>query len=268
MVARSLSLRSAPGLGVLMAVSLLGVASAGHASDGERATMRVLFIGNSYTRFNDLPRMVQSMSRSAPRGPRLETRRETRGGYDLRNHWRHRRVRARIANGHFDAVVLQGHSLDPVRHPDQMADYARRFALHTGSVGSRLVLFQTWARHPRSRVYRRYDLGGPSAMHQQVETVYREVGRELDATVAPVGAAWQRAGRELPDVRLHRRDGTHPDVPGTYLSACVLYGTLTGLDPRALTWRPAPMPEREAARIRRVAAATLAERVARGMASP
>lgn len=241
---------------VVVALVALTLAVEARASDGERP-MRVLFIGNSYTRFNDLPRMVERLSRSTTEGPRLRTRRETRGGFDLANHWRRRRVRARIAYGGFDAVVLQGHSLSPVRQPDRLEEYARRFFAQTSSAGARLVLFQTWARHPRSRVYRRYQIEGPSAMLERIDAVYGRVGQELEVPVAPVGLAWQRAQRELPGVRLHRRDGTHPDVAGTYLSACVLYGTITGVDPRQASWRPWGMPEQEAVRIRALAGSVL-----------
>lgn len=223
------------------------------ASDDD--ALRVLFIGNSYTRFNDLPRQVARIAASVPDGPRLRTRRETHGGFDLRRHWRRPRVRRLIQRGRFDAVVIQAHSLSPIRQPDQLAEYARRFHEHARATGARLVLFETWARHPRSPTYRRLGLRDPSEMLARVGAVYGRIGRDLGATVAPVGRAWQRAREELPETELHRPDGTHPNVAGTYLSACVMYQTLTGRDPRDATWRPWRMSEDEAASIRRIAAA-------------
>lgn len=215
---------------------------------------RVLFIGNSYTRFNDLPRMVQNLSRSVEGGPVLRTSRETHGGFDLRRHWRRRRTRRRIATGGWDAVVLQDHSLQPIRHPDRMEEYARRFAERASEAGARLVLFETWTRRPGSRAYRRYELGDPEQMAEDVDRVYGRLGRELHASVAPVGRAWERARDELPDTVLHRPDGTHPLPAGSYLSACVIYRTLTGGDPRRASWRPRGLSRSEAARIRALAA--------------
>jgi hypothetical protein len=250
-----------PALALLCASVALVFPGGGRASDLDaRETMRVLFVGNSYTRFNDLPRMVGELSRSTPAGPRLQTSRETQGGYDLRRHWNRRRVRQRIERGRFDAVVIQGHSLAPIRQQDRTSEYARRFSQHVQASGARMILFQTWARHPRSRVYRRYGLRGPGEMLDRIDAFYRDISRELSVPVAPVGRAWQRAADELPDASLHRRDGTHPALAGSYLSACVVYGTLTGRDPRQATWHPWRMPPAQAARIRAIAAQSLAPR--------
>lgn len=239
---------------------VVAAAPEGHAADRQgRGVLRVLFIGNSYTRFNDLPHMVEAISASAPGGPLLRTSRETRGGYDLRGHWRQERVRQRIATGRFHAVVIQGHSLAPLTDPAQMADYAGRFARHAQAAGSRLFLFQTWARHRESRVYQRLGIAGPDAMLDRIDAVYGEVGRELGVVVAPVGRAWSRGAVEAPDVELHRRDGTHPALAGTYLSACVVFGTLTGLDPRHTSYVPWRLPPSQAARLREVAARSLLE---------
>ncbi len=250
------SFRTAWGLGVV-ALLVLAIPPESQASDGDRPSLRVLFIGNSYTRYNDLPQMVESLSTTAREGPVLETRQVTRGGFDLRRHWRRTRARARIRSGGFDAVVIQGHSLGAIHHPDRLAHYARRFSDRVRAAGARLVLFQTWPSHPRHRIYDRRDWEGPRDMHAQIDSVYHEVARELEATVSPVGRAWMRALREAPSLRLHRRDGAHPGVAGTYLSACVLYGTLSGLDPRTARWRPLGMPEEQARRIRAIATASL-----------
>lgn len=239
-----------------LAVAL--VAPQGRAADRARhGILRVLFIGNSYTRFNDLPRMVEELSRSAPVGPILDTSRETRGGYDLRGHWRRRSVRQRIGRGRYDVVVIQGHSMAAIRDPGGFAEYVRRFAEHATASGARPILFQTWARHPRSRDYDRYRLSDPSEMLARIDALYGEIARRLRVPVAPVGRAWARASAELPNVELHRRDGTHPALAGSYLAACVIYGTISGRDPRLATWSPWRMPRAQAARIRTIAAESL-----------
>jgi hypothetical protein len=244
---------------ICVAGVIAGGAAEGRAVDRDpRAVLQVLFIGNSYTRFNDLPRMVEQLSRSVPSGPALDTSRETRGGYDLRGHWRRRSVRQRIESGRFDAVVIQGHSLAPIRDPMQFVEYVRRFSNHVSASGARPILFQTWARHPQSRVFERYALTDAREMTARVDALYAEIARSLHVPVAPVGRAWEHASEALPDVRLHRSDGTHPAVAGTYLAACVIYGTIAGRDPRAATWRPWRMSRRQAARIRAVAAESLA----------
>lgn len=244
----------------LAVIVLIGTAVAGAPSEGratDRMTRRVLFVGNSYTRFNDLPGMVAELSRSAARGPLLVTSREARGGFNLRMHWRNRRLRQLIRARRFDVVVLQDHSLSPIEAPDEMTEYARRFSRYVSDAGARTILFQTWARAPRSRDYRRLELEGHDDMLARIDAVYAALGDELHVSVAPVGHAWRQAIDTLPRISLHRRDGTHPAMPGSYLAACVLYGTLTGLDPREAAWRPWRLSPSEGARIRAVAAASL-----------
>ncbi len=241
-------------------IGLIGVLVAGAPLEGratDRATRRVLFVGNSYTRFNDLPGMVEELSRSTARGPLLVTRREARGGFNLRMHWRNRRLRQLIEARRFDVVVLQDHSLSPIDAPEEMSEYARRFSRHVSDAGARTILFQTWARAPRSRDYRRLALEGHDDMLARIDAFYAALGDELHVSVAPVGHAWRQAMHALPRLTLHRPDGTHPAVPGSYLAACVLYGTLTGRDPREPTWQPWRLSPREGARIRAVAAASL-----------
>jgi len=234
--------------GAVLLASLMP-ASRSAATEGRR----VLFIGNSYTRFNDLPRMVREIARSVPDGPSLRTRRETHGGYRLRGHWRQRRVRRLVAGGRFDVIVIQAHSLSPLERPDEMEEYARRFAERARAAGSEVVLFQTWARHPESPTLDELQLD-PAEMHQRVDGVYASLATRLGARLAPVGRAWLRAQTEVPDARLYRPDRTHPTMTGTYLSACVMYRTLTGVDPRRATWKPWRMRPEEAERLRAVAA--------------
>ncbi len=244
---------SLPLVALLLASSGLGVAQ-------DRDSERVLFVGNSYTRFNGLPRLVSLLARSDPDGPRMRTSYETRPGWGLREHWERRRARHRIARGDWDTVVLQERSLNALEAPDDMLEYGRLLSEHARASGARVILFETWARHAESRVYEESDIEDPAQMYSQIEARYAELGRILGALVAPVGRAWLRADQELPETRLYRSDGTHPALAGSYLSACVLYGTLTGRDPRVATYTPYPLPRARAREIRDIAARVLESR--------
>jgi hypothetical protein len=232
----------------------------GRAIDRE-GVLNVLFIGNSYTNFNDLPGMVQTVSESVPGGPALHAEKDARGGFDLNLHWRRGTdTRRRIARGEFDSIVIQGHSLSAITEPYRLAEYARRFAGEARGGGARVVLFQTWPRRADNAYYRGGDVQSAEEMLGRIDAVYSEIADELDATVAPVGSAWQLAASEVPTTPLYMADGTHPDLAGTYLSACVLYGTIAQRDPRTVEWRPWRMTPRDGERIRSIAAATIVRR--------
>jgi hypothetical protein len=83
------------------------------------------------------------------------------------------------------------------------------------------------------------------APHKQVkpqnivatESMYVEVGNDIDALVIPVGLAFEEAYRRLPALRFHHPDGTHPSLLGTYLAACTTYATLYGRSPVGNAYR-------------------------------
>jgi hypothetical protein len=213
----------------------------------------VLFVGNSFTQFNQLDRMVRRLAEHDPGASPLRAQRETRPGCTLRRHWLARHAIAQIRGGGYTHVVLQGHSLRPLDRPDELAEYARRFDEEIDRAGATTVLYSTWARHPSSRFYQRREGLDPKRMQDRIDEVYGRLAEELEADVAPVGDAFLAAQRELPDVRLHRRDGFHPTEAGSFLAACVLYRTVTGRAATESTWHPFGMPPEVAEALKRVA---------------
>jgi hypothetical protein len=83
------------------------------------------------------------------------------------------------------------------------------------------------------------------------------------AWLAPAGLAWQRVYQDQLDAgadpltvggpfhALYIDDGSHPSERGTYLTACVIYSSVTGLSPEGL---PAPEAVTDAAYLQAVAA--------------
>lgn len=245
------------GLGWIGACVLVLLSVAPLAQAGTGAPERVLLIGNSYTRFNMMPRLLARMAESAGRPLRVDA--EAHGGYTLRMHWRSRQPRHRILSRRYDHVVLQGHSLRPVDRPAELERYVNRFASLTRRAGASLVLYETWPRHPRAPLYRRREeLRGPEQMARTVSEAYRRLAALHHAALAPVGRAFQGALQSHPELELYRSDGAHPTWAGSYLAAAVLFGTLTGAEPTRITYAPWEMSAAEAASLLRLAAETLA----------
>ena len=47
-----------------------------------------------------------------------------------------------------------------------------------------------------------------------------------------IDIAFQNAYKKRPDIKLHKYyDGSHPDILGTYLAACVLFSSITNKSP-------------------------------------
>lgn len=221
---------------------------------------RVLFVGNSYTRFNNLARTVARISESVPGGVALRTAAVAHAGWDLSRHWYAEEARDEIRRGHYTHVVLQGHSMSAIADPDEFAGFARLFAEQASQAGARTVLYETWARRGGSFFYRRgrgheAELDSSADMQQRVSALYVDVARQLAADLAPAGRAFLLASAQLrgADQILYRRDGSHPTQAGTYLAGLVIYATITHRDPRRVTYRPYPMTRAVGETLREIA---------------
>ena len=184
--------------------------------------MNILFIGNSYTYVNDLPRMLSTLAAAGPRKLRIQTDKQVEGGQSLMGHWNKGKAVEKIRKGGWDFVVLQDQSLTPAQRPQLTREYAPKLDAEIRKAGARTVFYMTWARKK------------DPPMIDKLSQTYTEVARELGAAVAPVGLAWKAAIEKRPELELFAGDGSHPSPAGTYLAACVFYATLTGEDPAKL----------------------------------
>ena len=217
---------------------------------------RVLLVGNSYTHFHMLHRLIERIAASA--GTPLRVDAVTHGGYSLRMHWQKSAARERIASRAYRFVVLQDHSLRPVDHLDEFDDYGERFARAIISSGAQPVLYQTWPRSPHSRFYgERTQPRTVDEMAARLEQAYGALAAREGARLAPVGRAFTVGLAAHPELELYSNDGTHPSWAGSYLAACVLYGTLTGNDPRRASYAPWELPPEQAPVLRALAAQVL-----------
>lgn len=200
---------------------------------------RVLFIGNSYTYVNDLPRIIEALGAATP-GAAITTEIIAEGGASLGSHWTNPSTRARLTSGGLDLVVLQGQSLEPLIAPEGFDAYARLFADALADAGLRGVWFATWARRDDSADYMNFpQLGGPPWMTYAIEARYRAAAALHGDALARVGAAFRMARSELPAIELYDADGSHPSAAGTLLAACVILRTIApSVQPRV----PSPAP--------------------------
>lgn len=187
---------------------------------------KVLFVGNSYTYFWNLPQNVALMAES--RNIEMTTRQSTVGGANLGQHWRYEKeLKSRdiIQEGDFDAIIIQDHSKRAIEHPDSLMYFGKKFGDLIKSKNAQPYVYMTWARE--------WD----PYMQQPIMDKYTELAEKINAKIVPVGLAWQRSKKLRPELNLYDPDGSHPSTVGTYLSACVFFGVLTNQSPVGLPHR-------------------------------
>lgn len=224
-------------LSVFFACLAATLALAGHG-EAAVAPIRVLFIGNSYTLYNDLPRMVAEMGRSLGYDVRPATR--AVGGASFAYHRRSAKTLEKIGAERWDAVILQNFSLAPGLRPEDVRRGSLSDAVFLAQrimradPAARIIYYATWGRRDGDRSHCRYypricAYDGHTAALQEGYRIYREATGGL---IAPVGINWQRVVHDNPAERpfaprsLWVRGGSHPSRLGSYLAAATILKTI------------------------------------------
>ena len=201
------------------------------ASQAPADTLDVFFVGNSYIYFNNLPGLLEGIAAGLD-GPPIRSGSHTIGGSTLRRHLDDGQlpdVLGPRGGAAWDRVVLQEQSAlgtpmadqatGRLGSPDAFHSALRELAPLIRGLGAEPLLYMTWAKE-------RFP-----AQVEALAEAYEAGGAELGVDVAPVGRAWSRAAETALGLGLHLSDGSHPTPAGSYLAACVIYTTLTGLSP-------------------------------------
>ena len=208
--------------GVLLAILAAGGATAGRAAAEEPpAAKRVLFVGNSLTYWNDLPELVEALSRAGG-PPVLVCRAVVGGGFSLEDHWAKGDALRAIREGGAEVVVLQQGPSASAEGRSSLLRGARLFAGEIRRAGGVPALYMVWP-----SVDRRGDFDG-------VRDSYRQAAADVGGIFLPAGEAWRIAWAKDPRLDLYSSDGLHPAPAGSYLAALVLVAGLTGRSPVGL----------------------------------
>jgi hypothetical protein len=233
---------------ILMLVFALASTSCGSGASEPPpgADLRVLFLGNSLTQFNDLPGLVASIADAAG-GPRVTTESVVFGGGSLEDLWNQGDALAAIDRGGWDVVVLQqGPSALPESRVLLLRDTGR-FAERIRAAGGRPALYMIWPPLDRADEW------------DAVTESYTAAARSVDGLLLPAGEAIREALRQRPSLDLLAADHFHPTPKGSYLAALVIYAGLTSRPVTHLVERTAPatVPASDFAVIEAAAASAL-----------
>jgi PKD repeat protein len=197
-------------------------------------TKRVLFIGNSYTSYNNLPQLVQSLSTSA--GKTLIIDSSMPGGYPMSSHLVDATTFAKISQGNWDYVILQEQSQIPtieyIRDNDMYPAMTDLKALiEQYNPCAKIITYMTWGRRyggqqcDPSGTYCSPVFANFNQMQNSLTSAYLEISEQLNVQCAPVGVVWQNILNNSTHV-LHSGDNSHPNMDGSYVAACTIFSSI------------------------------------------
>jgi hypothetical protein len=212
---------------------------------------RALFLGNSYTYVNELPRMVADVASSA--GDSVFFDSNAMGGATFYAHSINTVSLDKIKLGNWDYVVLQGQSTElfgyftGVTFPTPEVAKLDSMINQYNSCGE-TMFFMTWGRKNGFGTY------SYETMDSLIHENYMRMAAGTNAVVSPVSAVWKYIRQNYPSIELYDPDESHPSFAGTYAAACCFYSALFRKDPEACTFNSVLLPT-DAANIRTAAKA-------------
>ena len=204
--------------------------------------MNVLFIGNSYTYYNDLPEMFASLCRANGEDVRVDA--VTGGGrrlYECLNLFGDDlkagdgmadRIAALMAETEYDVLFLQDHSCLPILNPEVFLAGVVGLSSIVGAW--RTVLYATWGRGDGSHTLEEHGWTRLSMTHA-LDRAYRAAAEYAHAEVSPVGYCFVAVADALPHVDLYDPDLSHPSYAGSCVAALAHYKTVFGEMPTDLS---------------------------------
>ena len=207
-------------------------------------SLDVLFIGNSYTMYNELPNLVSSIADSM--GDLLNTGQSLLGGASFQSHSTNSNTMNLIMSGNWDYVVLQEQSQYPSFPLWQVEQDVFPYASQLNSLVNeynecgRTVFFMTWGRENGDQ----NNCGNwpPVCTYEGMDDLLRErymiMANNNSALVSPVGAVWRFIRDSEYDIDLYSSDGSHPSFLGSYVAAICFYTTLFQKNPLEIPWDP------------------------------
>lgn len=177
--------------------------------------MKVLFVGNSHTYFNDMPELFARFAAETT-GEKPEVVMLAYSGRSLEWHRKeYFSLRFNLLYGNYDYCIIQqaAHPYPPV---ESTLEYGKEIIDLCHRNNTVPVVYMTWA-----------EKRCPENQQIMIDTC-EKLAKENNALLAPIGRVWQKVRQEHNDIELFYKDGEHAGPYGDFLIAAVLCKILTG----------------------------------------
>lgn len=219
-------------------------------------TKKVLFIGNSYTGYNNLPNLIDLVAQSV--GDDIEYTAHTPGGNTLQNHAQNNQLAQTITTENWDYVSIQAQSQEPSFPTGQFnaetLPYANQLvdAIKNNYACTQPVFYMTWGREngdasncPFAPWVCTYE-----GMDDSLRARYEYMAEVNQSLVSPVGAVWRELRTNGIPFNLYVSDGSHPSIHGSYTAALTFYTIFFKNDPTLITYVPSGISSADATTIK------------------
>ncbi len=201
-------------------------------------TTKVLFIGNSFTFYSDVPKLFEEIATAAGDGVVVDS--VTQGAWTLTKFANENDEYGKIvdeklkAADDYDAVILQEQSTRPLTNYNDFLSAAKSLQSKIKSTqkNCRVYLYSTWGFKEEAEI-RKITI---PEMEAQIRTAYENAASAMGVKVSYVGKAFSAVYTDNKEINLYYEDDKHQSYAGAFLSACVHVATILDTDPKISTF--------------------------------
>jgi len=191
----------------------------------------VLFVGNSFTFYWNLPSIVEKMAEE--RSLNWNVIQSTSGGASLKQHWngdKQLSTKELISTKSYTSVIFQENSMYPIIAIDTTKKYYTQFK-NLLPPNTKTYFYSTW-------MYPKIDNPNRDLQFQNpIEKNLVQAGIDKSSQLLLIGKAFDVFKLTYPEHNLLTDDMKHQSANGTYLAACVIFSKLSNQSSKGLSKR-------------------------------
>ncbi len=192
-------------------------------------TVRVLFIGNSYTSTHNIPKIFSDLAKA--NNINIEVESLVYGGAKFQDHLLNQSTSTKLSEKNWNYVILQEQSQMMAFGDSQVRqdsiEPAKKLVhlIHNNAKNAKIIFYNTWGRKngDQANCKNLPELCTYDGMQQRIDKNYIALATETNSMLAPIGKAWKQFGQKYPNLELYQPDGSHPSEIGAYLAAYSFY---------------------------------------------
>tara|TARA_Y100001935_G_scaffold29304_1_gene22733 strand:- start:413 stop:1195 length:783 start_codon:yes stop_codon:yes gene_type:complete len=179
---------------------------------------KILFIGNSFTFYWNLPSQVERMS--IERGLNWDVKHFTLPSATLKTLWNDPDLKSILESETFDHVIIQEHSTNILTNANGNSEFY--FGQITSLIpdSTQIHFFSTW-------MYPSMEQFNINNEEYPIERSIKQIIEDTTAKIIPIGRAFKLFQSKYPQFNLFMEDDKHPNPNGSYLASCVIFSHLS-----------------------------------------
>lgn len=177
--------------------------------------MKVLFLGNSHTFYNDMPQIFADIC--AERGKDVEVAMQAHPGVTYGWHYKQlTELRFALMHGGFDYIVMQQAAHSPCPSKEETLEDAGKIIALARQCGVTPIQTMPWAE--------KRDPDHQKGMYD----IYNTLSKQYDVKLTVAGNVFEDVFYNHPEIDMYWRDGEHASPYGSYVIAMAAYAAIFG----------------------------------------